>query len=603
VLFSTPQPSEKPFTLKRFLLLSTLLTFQLLSGHAQSAFYTILLALTWIAWRSLLSDLQPLTSNFQRLVSALSFFFLALLFAVCLSALQLIPTYELLRLSPRATAAEYEFAATYSLWPWRLLTFIAPNLFGHPADHNFWGYATFWEDNAYVGLLPLIFALYVPYYLIRNAYRRWFNKQTNILDQQKPGSPATQFSSSQILLFGFLQILLSILLALGKNTPVFPFFYNHIPGFGLFQAPARMLIWYTFAICLWAGVGAHLWQASDRKRYWSRLGIAGSLAMLALGIFGALYLNNPRTVTFGTGLVWAAGCGLVTFVLLLNQNDSKYWRWITLIFLVVDLGLSAVRATPLSDRALYTLTPTYVPSSGRLYQFAADEYRVKFSELLRFKSFDPLDPQAYRDSWLTNLNVLTNTPSANNFDPLLSARYVDFVTAMEGSQQFLDLADVSAIVKPMGAVTPRLGKPNRLRIVYSAQAVDSLEAASAALRDPSFDPDSQVIVESQPDTIYGLALDPNRYTQSVSLDQAGYVVLSDSYYPGWRVLVDDVPQPLLIANVNFRAVAVPSGTHTITFEYAPFSATLGLFISLASSLLWFLLFLKSKIQNPQPIIS
>lgn len=150
VLYSLPTATEKTFTLKRFLILSTLIALQLLSGHAQSVFYTILLSLAWIIWHSNLKS-----PNLQSLIFNFSFFSFATLFALALAALQLIPTYELLRLSPRATAAEYEFATTYSLWPWRLLTFIVPNLFGHPVDHNYWGYATFWEDNAYLGLLQI----------------------------------------------------------------------------------------------------------------------------------------------------------------------------------------------------------------------------------------------------------------------------------------------------------------------------------------------------------------------------------------------------------------------------------------------------------------
>ena len=49
----------------------------------------------------------------------------------------------------------------------------------------------------------------------------------------------------------------------------------------------------------------------------------------------------------------------------------------------------------------------------------------------------------------------------------------------------------------------------------------------------------------------------------------GFLILADAHYPGWRATVDDAPAPILRANVLFRAVAVPAGTSTVSFSYAP----------------------------------
>ena len=56
---------------------------------------------------------------------------LALLLGVGLAAAQFLPTAELASNSQRQTGAEYDFAMTYSLWPWRLITFFAPDFFGY----------------------------------------------------------------------------------------------------------------------------------------------------------------------------------------------------------------------------------------------------------------------------------------------------------------------------------------------------------------------------------------------------------------------------------------------------------------------------------------
>jgi hypothetical protein len=578
--------------------LSALIALQLLAGHAQSSFYTLLLAAAWLALHSLnnADRWRALAINGLR-------FGLAALFAFSLTAVQLLPTYELLRQSPRADAAEYEFAVTYSLWPWRILTFAAPDLFGHPADHNYVGYATYWEDHAYLGLLPLLFAAYAAYCVFRIPFFR-----------------PTQYALRNTSLFLLLAIAVSLILALGKNTPIFPFFYRYVPGFDLFQAPARMLIWYTFAVSLLAGIGADRWQASARKRYWARLGIAGSAGMVILGFAGTLVITNENATVLARGVIGAAAVAVGTFILILAQPLApNRWRWLALAFITLDLGLAAVRLNPAIDPAFYRLQPAFAPNEGRLYQFADDEYQVKFNDFFRFKSFDDIDPQSLRNSLLPNLSALSGLASANNFDPLRPERYVLYLEAMESSPRerrpgregvvsipsrrtiLLNLADVQAIVKPGGILLPRVEDTARLRVVYNARTVADGAAALAAIADPAFDPDFEVILEPASDDRTGLPLDPNRFTATVTLEQGGYVVLSDTYYPGWRVFVDGEPQPLLRANYLFRAVAAPAGQHEIVFEYAPLSATVGLAISIASLVIWIgLWWLRKKTDSDMP---
>lgn len=63
----------------------------------------------------------------------------------------------------------------------------------------------------------------------------------------------------------------------------------------------------------------------------------------------------------------------------------------------------------------------------------------------------------------------------------------------------------------------------------------------------------------------------------------GYLVLTDSYFPGWRVFVDREPRELLkVKSTNFRAVYVEGGAHTVTFEYVPESFYRGGLLSFGS---------------------
>ncbi len=60
----------------------------------------------------------------------------------------------------------------------------------------------------------------------------------------------------------------------------------------------------------------------------------------------------------------------------------------------------------------------------------------------------------------------------------------------------------------------------------------------------------------------------------------GYLVLVDSYYPGWLSYVDGRRVPILRANYAFRAVEVPVGKHRVEFRYRPWTFYTGLGVTL-----------------------
>jgi hypothetical protein len=62
-------------------------------------------------------------------------------------------------------------------------------------------------------------------------------------------------------------------------------------------------------------------------------------------------------------------------------------------------------------------------------------------------------------------------------------------------------------------------------------------------------------------------------------DGAALLVVSDSYYPGWRAAVDGRPAPLLRTNVILRGVPVPAGRHLVRLWFDPLSVRLGFALS------------------------
>ena len=53
-----------------------------------------------------------------------------------------------------------------------------------------------------------------------------------------------------------------------------------------------------------------------------------------------------------------------------------------------------------------------------------------------------------------------------------------------------------------------------------------------------------------------VAYEPERVVIEVDAPRPGYLVLTDSYYPGWQAMVDRAATTILRANGFFRAVAL-----------------------------------------------
>jgi hypothetical protein len=74
--------------------------------------------------------------------------------------------------------------------------------------------------------------------------------------------------------------------------------------------------------------------------------------------------------------------------------------------------------------------------------------------------------------------------------------------------------------------------------------------------------------------------EPNRLEVHTTSSAPGILVLSENYFPGWRVYVDGQPAQLLRVNYNLRGVLLPQGEHAVSFVYRPWSVLIGVIVSL-----------------------
>jgi len=581
LLWASRRVVERP-SRRGVAVLGALWGMQLLAGHAQTAWYTGLLVLVW----TLLWLRRPYWPRLLALAGAAGL-------AVALAAAQLFPTAEYLLQSQRAGGAP-AWALDYSFWPWHFLTLVAPNAFGNPAHGNYWGYGAFWEDALYVGLLPLFMALYGLRRAPSRKLRWW---------------------ALAVLVAGFL-------LALGKFTPVFMWLYVHVPTFDAFKAPARWLLWVEAVLALLAGWGVAVWRRPEgRALYWTRLGTAGAFAV-ALGAGLAWWLAGDVKATLVQAAALAGFWGLGTGMLALTAPERplaprrQVWIWAVALWVVLDLLVAGWGLNPAVEvDVVYGATPPAVARAaaqagdGRVYLPEDDLRRLEFERYFRYEDFRPAAGgwETLRHSFLPNLTLLDGLASANNFDPMLPARYDRYLHAADAQptevrERLWARLGVALVGRVSSAwpyeetLVPLAAEP-RARWVSQTQWVSDGDAAWAAVMRRAGEGGAAwqctVVLEgkARPATpacstqarVEPLTLTPNSETWLVNAPQdRGFVVFSETWYPGWQAEVDGVQVPLYRADYLFRAVAVPQGEHVITMRYRPVAFYLGVVLSLFS---------------------
>ena len=636
-----PEENGAVNKLSPVILLSLAVAMQLLSGHAQITWYTLLLAGMWAAFYALVNPrkhvtphstvyrerLDRIVQSTKKIIRAWGWLGLAVILGVALSAVQLLPTAEFLWQSQRTSAVEYEVAVNYSFWPWRALTLLAPNLFGSPVTGDYWGYGNYWEDAIYIGLLPLLLALGGVYRMIGKwKVDRTPQSQNGGENSNKYLSAITTGNPAHLTIFLVGLILLSFALALGNNISLFPWLYQHIPTFSMFQAPTRFTLIAEFALALLAGMGAQSWQRpSGRGLYWTRLGTAAAFAILVGAGLGWSLLKEVRLTFFPASAlvgVWGIGAGALTLLaplsLIQNKANRKWvmWEWVVVLFISSDLLVAGWGVNPVTAPEVYQADPSdvrYLKASvgdGRLYMPPETEDQLKYKEFFRFESFLP---EKGEKDWfnlqavqLPNLNLLDNIFSANNFDPLLVGRYQLWMKVLdevdpEIKSRLLNLMSVEVVEREdeshtLGVRFDLIDSFPRVRWVRCGRSVSGGPQALEQVLQTDWNPVNEVFLETpglsqnngcsekHNSLTRVLSENSNQLVVQVQSDAPGYLVISDVWYPGWVALIDQGKTPVLRANFLFRAVEIPAGEHIVNLVYKPIAFYTGVGISLITSL-------------------
>jgi len=169
---------------------------------------------------------------------------------------------------------------------------------------------------------------------------------------------------------------------------------------------------------------------------------------------------------------------------------------------------------------------------------------------------------------------------------LLNVRYViSRLPELPGGPVKLGEAGGSGIYENRN-VLPRFFLVGRVRFVRD------MEEGLQLMGSPDFDARRLAVVEGSAKVqaaaggeVRVVSYQPERVVLETDSPEGGYLVTSETWYPGWRAYVDGVEHPLCLTNVAFRGLPVPAGKHNVVMRFRPSILNYGAWLSLLAAAL------------------
>jgi hypothetical protein len=147
----------------------------------------------------------------------------------------------------------------------------------------------------------------------------------------------------------------------------------------------------------------------------------------------------------------------------------------------------------------------------------------------------------------------------------------------------------------------------RVWSVHGARKVAGEKQARELLENPGFDARNEVFLigENPPrlgscvggDEVWMPHHEPNFVRIEAQMQCRGMVILTDTWFPGWRATVDGKRAKIEQAYGMVRGVVVDPGNHTIEMRYRPWSVYVGAALSLLAAGIVIVVVRRNSVQN------
>ena len=554
------------------------------------AFFSIVVCISILGGQpecSLLSLLSWILYALIRSWRTIGRVFLASLLGVMMSAVVLIPFIELVLGGGTLDLRSWLEGNPFYMHFWQLPALIYPYFLGSSlneagAPNTFYGFI-------YFGLIPLTLSV------IALFSRSWKSEMRSLWILS---------STAFFILFGIFPFFdLFTSLPLLRNA-------NHLHSALVLQA----------SLCALSGFGVETLVRKEISDWHQKLvfGIIGLCGILGLVLF-VQPTWNPDAI-LGSYRFGPWNCfvpiyplcilgGLLVLYILRARNISVVALVLILVngvFFGLDFNPSVSRIVlSQSDEIVHQLSPndhdriaalgvgTLLPNYGmslgirdvRGYESLLVKRVPKFYSFLtgqksdRHYFFSTMDQQRVQLLQTVGTKRILSTPHYDLQGLKLLRSKFPYIYAVEGTGRVMISEEVKVVKDGHAALQHILTRKSHLETV-----VESAQGNTIGLQLAGFVGNRKEELKQKNKAEWILDLPDLVELRTVTSDPT-FLVLRDTYYPGWRAFVDGHEVHIWRTDYLFRGVEVPAGEHTIRFEFSPLSFRVGLVISIISFLL------------------
>lgn len=535
-----------------------------LAGHPQVAYLSFLctalysLSRLWSTWQQ---ESRPVSGDEASPIGILALpatrrLFVAAGLGLLLAAVQILPSLQLLRFSPRDQMSLGQANRFYLNAP-QLLSLVLPRFFGHPAAGDYWGTGNAWEPSLFVGWLPLVF---IAYSVVRCG-------------------------RESLVRFWAVAGLIGIWLATGNDGRLYQLAFFVVPGLSSFHDPARFLLITTFAFAVLTAVGYDAWCV--RKAWFRRRARQAALFAVALPLLWFGQAWNPTLShsiwryrpAVASALKDAVGDGR-----LYSLTHEIYWRrFVTEGY--EDYGPNSMGYLRTLRNAFMANTPmrygieevfAYEPVAvegtadidgmARYAMRRAEPNTTRLMALMGARTFLLADGQTVR---YPRLNPLRLPGADKGEDPGVHA-WVN-ADGLPGAWLVRKARRIEGSVRVLASLAAPDFNPAETAVVTGGQ-VNSIalpgEWGAAGVSEPV-----APVAQGEQDAT------SRRFTADCGKSPA-YLVWSATAYPGWKAVVDGKARPLFRTDGAFLGLPLGPGRHHVRFLYRPQVYAVGLYLTL-----------------------
>ncbi|HVA47294.1 MAG TPA: hypothetical protein VNH11_13075 [Pirellulales bacterium] len=530
---------------------ATVAALGVLAAQPQVLYYAVVAGAFWAAGSLCCGDAA------RHRAPAVRWGIVAAVVAALIAGVQLVPLAELMRDglsdSPRGTAP---FAAKFALDGIDSARLLVPFVNGTPFAHvaQFDGADMYHERVVYLGFAVPLLA---------------------IVGLSRARRPGWQWGAAWSLVA-------ALGLAFGDSTPALGLLGRALPGLFLFRCPGRVFLVASLPAALLAARGLDgLARGEPRAGRMGLLHLAAvTLASASIPVYAALalapsfdwqrYAQYARENLLEDLSLWTVLALNATAIIGLGATRRLGGLAVSLPLIAIaasDLGYFNLRNFRMEDRE--PRSASELPPTDSMTRF------------VEASAFGHIDYDALRYSGLTRAAISEHRRAVGTYDggvlPAATARLFKSIETRSGPP--LTLATCALAWSASGHMAQNPGGVlPRIRFVCGACAAAELpieEMTDGDTRDLSSQSGAAVLDRET----------PRELRMDVSAPVDGWLVVADTYYPGWICEVDGVSQPIDAAHGVFRRVRLEAGRHTVVMRYEPLSFFVGLIATMTGVLI------------------